>query len=152
MMGYLQSQDRLVDRLSIGPGELQLAVASDADVKHLARVGVFSLIAGRRTLFYRWNGRLRLRLGEDAPIELENSQAHWDCSGDQATFILRRSGTRILYERYSVSPDVLSIGDDPTPFAEAEDFDLFLLVRNVLADPARAARIFRNVDSPGPTR
>jgi hypothetical protein len=144
MVGYIQSQDRAKDRLKIGPDELMLTALLQSEIQQLPLVGSFSVIAGRRTLFYRWNGQLRLRFGADAPIDLNDKELRWECQNDQVRFTLCQTGKELINESYSLSPDIKSIAYDPTPFVEAEDFDFFLFVRNVLSDPARANRIYRN--------
>ena len=100
MVGYLQSKDRVKERLKIGREEVHLTVSSDAEVQKLPLVGSFSVIAGRRALFYRWNGELRLRFGEDPPIELNISEAFWECQGNQAKFTLHQLGSELLNESY----------------------------------------------------
>lgn len=144
MIGYLQSQDRASERLKIGPDEDSLVSASAAETGGLPLLGWFSLIAKERALFYRWNGELRLRIGEAPAISLQGVEAHWSSSDRQAAFTLKRGGRILLHKVYPLSPDVAFINDDPTPFVEAEHFDFFMFIRNVLSDPRRAERFGRN--------
>lgn len=142
-MGYLQSHDRFLERLKMGPDEASLASATEAEAKQLPLIGAFSSINGRRILLYRWDGELTLRVGDEAPIRLTHAEADWTCSNGISVFTLRLRGRQILREEYPLSRDIQWIKGDPTPMVEAEDFDFFLFVRNVLHDPGRAARIYR---------
>lgn len=142
MIGYLQSQDRFKDRLIIGPDERLVRAALESETGHLPIVGSFSYAAGQRVMFYRWDGDLRLRVGDTVPVNLKSVTADWSRSGDLVTFVLRRQGQNILKEVYPLSPDIRSIDGDPTAFVEPEDFDIFMLVRNVLHDHDRADRIY----------
>src|SRR5215467_7821213 len=144
MMGYLQSQDRVVDRLKMGPEEASLASATEAETRHLPLIGIFSSAGGRRVLFYRWDGELSLRVSDGLPIRLGQAEADWTCSNGLCVFTLNLRGRQMLREVYPLSPEIESIEEDPTPMVEAEDFDFFLFVHNVLHDPGRSERIFRN--------
>jgi hypothetical protein len=144
MMGYLQSQDRFVERLKMGPDEGSLASATEAETGHLPLIGIFSSVGGRRVLFYRWDGELSLRVGDELPIRLGQAEAEWTCSNGVCVFTLSLDERQALREVYPLSPEVESIDHDPTPMVEAEDFDLFLFVHNVLHVPGRSERIFRN--------
>ena len=44
---------------------------------------------------------------------------------------------------YAISHELREFHEADTPFAEAEDFDLLLLVTNVLADAERREQVFR---------
>jgi len=144
MIGFLRSHDAWNDCLKIGPDEGSLNAFSGAEIGELPLVGFFSRIAGNRVLFYRWDGKLQLRIGDDAPIDLTNAEVHWNCKGKTATFVLKQADRVLVNKSYPVSPDILNIENDPTPFVEPDHFDLFLFVRNVLRDPPRANRIYRN--------
>src|SRR5215470_6290812 len=144
MVGYLQSQVRFVERLKMGPEETSLAPASEAEARQLPLIGSFSSIGDRRVLFYRWDGDLSLRVGDGPPIRLGQAAAEWTCSNGLCVFTLNLRGRQMLREVYPLSPEIESIDQDPTPMVEAEDFDFFLFVHNVLHDPGRSERIFRN--------
>lgn len=150
MVGYLQSMDCFVERLKMGPDEMVIVKASRPEVERLPLIGWFSMVTDRRVLFYRWGGELRLRVGDATPIRLTGLQADWRSSRGKARFALRDGRTVVLREVHSLSRDIELIDSDPTPFVEPEQFDIFLFVRNVLHDPARMQRVFRNV-SAGPS-
>ena len=146
MIGYLRSRDCYLERLRIGPDESAVSEATEGDTTGLPLLGFFSKMGGRRVLFYRWDGALRLRSGDGLPIDLAGLDAKWSTDGDTVMFTLKRGNDLIWRETYPLSPDIQGIADDPTPMVEAEHFDLFLFVRNVMRDPARANRICRGVE------
>ena len=143
MTGYLQCHHDYRSRLLIGPDETNLVAASERRTRSVPMIGLYATVAGHRTLFYRWNGELRLRWDEGASVGLNDVQADWSQAGGDAIFTLMRGDRSLINARYPLSLDIQRIDVDPTPFVEAEHFDLFLFVANVLRDPARAERIFR---------
>ncbi len=142
MVGYLRSRECFDQLLQIGPTEGDLCFTSTSDVGNLPLLGFFSTEGGRYTLFYRWRGELRLRIQDSPPIVLTDARATWEQCRGVATFTLTSGKTLLWSASYPVDSNILGIADDPTPFVEAEHFDILLLVANVINDPARAKRIF----------
>ena len=142
MKGYLQSTDRAKERLCIGPDESSIAQIAEPVSSELPLVGSYSSVAGERVLFYRWQGVLRLRFGNAAPLSLQGVEADWSACSGLVSFKLKSGDRTILAHSYSGSKELTSLPEDPTPFVEAEDFDFLLFVRNVLSDRARASRIY----------
>jgi len=143
--GYLRSHDRYNDRLRIGPEETTLAPIHAEACAGLPLLGLYTAAGGERLLFYRWEGELRLRFGDLGPIALTECEAAWEASAGESAevqFRLTRGGAAVIERRYPLPESIRDFADDPTPFAEPEDFDLLLLVANVLTDPERASRIF----------
>jgi hypothetical protein len=95
-------------------------------------------------MFYRLNGQLRARFGDDPPIDIERFEVTWAAKNGAAHFMVRRQGRPVLERSYRLSADVEGIEDDPTPFVEAEDFDFLLFITNVVRDLARAKAIYPN--------
>lgn len=143
MKGYLQSIDCASERLEVGPDEHSVVLASAATASILPQIGCYSVAGGDRVLFYRWEGVLRLRVGTAEPILLGGLEAEWSFASGQAVFILKNQERVVFEHAYQASKELATIGDDLTPFIEAEDFDIFLFVRNVLADSRRAERVYR---------
>lgn len=143
MKGYLQSKDRAKDRLCIGPDELAVVQGPESTSSQIPLVGSYSIVAGERVLFYRWQGELRLRFGTAPPISLQGVEADWSVGSGQIDFKLKSGNATIIARTYPVSGELATLDQDPTPFVEAEDFDFLLFVRNVLSDPPRADRIYR---------
>ena len=143
MIGYLQSMDRVQDRLRIGPSESSVTEVTESELKGLPMLGSFSTIRDRRILFYRWSGELRLRVADTPPISLAGAHADWNCDGAMAAFVLKQGERLIWSETYAPNPEIHRLGSDPTPFSEAEDFDILLFISNVLHEPERSSRIYR---------
>lgn len=143
--GYLRSSNDFMDRLRIGPGELDLAPLSAPEANSFPLMGNFSNIAGCRVIFYKWADILRVRFDNDPPIDLMSSDVEWTCLGDEVTFSLLQQGRVPIVKHYSLNKWIINLRDgfDPTAFAEPEDFDILLLIRNVRRDPERASRIWR---------
>ena len=144
MLGWLQSNDRFEDRLRIGPEEGTLTCVSRTECDGPPMIGVFSDSLGERVLFYRWHERLRLRIGSSEAMSLDGCEANWQMvSPEEAQFVLKRDGRVLVDKSYRVDESVLGLETDPTSFAEAEDFDIYQFIANVVTDPERSARIFR---------
>ena len=156
---YLRSLDKFDERLVIGPEELSVTPPDRQDCDGLPLAGVFSILHGERVLFYRWDGVLKLRFDSAVPLNLDDlhlrgTEVRWaglrgTAAAERVHFIVAaRSGETIIERRYPLASEIANVASDPTPFLEAEDFDILLFVSNVVNDRARAARIFQ----PPPTR
>ncbi|MFD8708426.1 hypothetical protein ACFV1W_38590 [Kitasatospora sp. NPDC059648] len=101
--------------------------------------GHYGQLACTRVVFYRGVDGLRIRAGErDIRLDAAAGVRH-RVVGPECVLAVGQD-TEL---RYPVPPEWAGLEDDLTPFAEAEHFDLGLFVANVLAAPARAARIYR---------
>lgn len=105
-------------------------------------VGYYSDAWGEAVAFYRWEGELHLRLGDEV-IGLAVCEASWEAGGGRGHFRLMRGGEVVAEREYALSQRLLEFREGDTAFAEAEDFDLLLLVANVLGDAGRRERLFR---------
>jgi hypothetical protein len=146
--GYIQSQDRFNECVIVGPAEDNLRLATKttnkSDLDQLPLIGFCGNTGGHRAFLYRWQGELRIRVDDGLPIPVtDDLSVLWVRSGNQVRFALMQNGNAIIDFHYLQSEDLSNIKDDPTPFVEAEDFDFFLLIRNVLTDPGRKDRMFR---------
>jgi hypothetical protein len=52
------------------------------------------------------------------------------------------AATRCFTLEYKLQEPIVALEDDPTPFAEPEDFDFGLVVANVANDEGRRSRIY----------
>ncbi len=105
--------------------------------------GSFSQIYDGTAYFYRWGNELVFRFGEAAPIRLSTATTRWSAIGKTAHFVIS-DDSNIQWEiKYTLTPYVLNIEDDPTAFAEAEDFDFFLFIHSVMSSPPRREQIYR---------
>ena len=60
-----------------------------------------------------------------------------------------RTGDTVASLEYALPEPIVPPENDPTPFADAEDFDFGLFLANVASDPGRRDRIYREVDRAG---
>jgi hypothetical protein len=105
--------------------------------------GLYADLDGETAVFYRGDdGQLRLRVGDVVcPFGADPGGFTWSSDrGRSAIAIQNAKGERIDVQ-YDV-PDWPPPSLDLTPFIEREHFDFGLFVRNVLADPARAQRLY----------
>lgn len=91
--------------------------------------GVFGELGPMQMVFYRDGARLVLRVGERViDLEDEHVGAQWQQVDNRTTrLVVTVSGTVVCDVHYPAVPP---------------DFDLGMLIRDVLADPVRRTRIF----------
>lgn len=102
--------------------------------------GWFSDLGHVSVLLYREDGGLWLGVGEER-FDLTGDSGivvRWQRGASTALLSITR-GEEQCVVRYPVGPVVSA--DDPTPFAEDEDFDFGLFVANVLSDAERLERV-----------
>ena len=93
--------------------------------------GAFLNLSGGRVVFYRHDGSLWLRISDTVRnLEDPTIGVRWNSSGEVATLELLDRGNCVALAAYPPSND--GGADDPTPFADLEDLDFGLFVRNVL--------------------
>ncbi|MFK0256293.1 hypothetical protein [Streptomyces sp. NPDC090445] len=110
--------------------------AAGPDVSSGSR-GCFGRLGEILAVLYRVDGVLRLRLG-DRDMVLTGDLAARHERGESINNLT--VGTlRIAYPRPVEELDE----DDPTAFAEPEDFDMGLFLANILNDPDRCDRTYR---------
>jgi hypothetical protein len=146
--GYIQSRNRFDECVVVGSSENDLHVVSkkrdQAQLDRLPLIGFYGETGGHKGCLYRWQGELRVRIDDGLPIPvIRTLSVSLVRSGREARFSLHKSGDAIVSFQYQLPSDVVNIEDDPTPCIEAEDFDFFLFIRNVLTDPSRQDRMFR---------
>lgn len=106
--------------------------------------GHFAVLSGAATILYRFDGALWLRLGDHAR---DLDQPHVDVTlrrqGKRRALRLLEHGRIVGEATYTVH--VSSADWASTAFARPEHWDFGEFVVNVLTDPGRRARIFREV-------
>ncbi len=107
---------------SPGPGEI---------------AGHFGRLGDTLAVLYRADGSLRLLLGDQDIVVTAGLEVRHERG--VAVNSLTVGTRRIEYPRPADELDE----DDPTAFAEPEDFDLGLFLANVLGDPERCDRMYR---------
>ncbi len=107
--------------------------------------GHYGGLAGTRVVLYREAEGLVLRIG-DRRVRLDGAgEIRHEVVGAACTLTVGPGdgSAPALELRYPVPPEWELLADDVTAFAEAENFDLGLLIANIAHDPARAARMYR---------
>ncbi|MCX5303231.1 hypothetical protein OG304_07165 [Streptomyces sp. NBC_00160] len=88
-------------------------------------------------VFYRYEEDLRLRIG-DQEIELGSSpEAQHERLEDRCRLTIGRTSVD-----YTAPAVLIDPSEDPTPFAEPEDFDFGLFVVSVLRSPSRRTALY----------
>ncbi len=76
-------------------------------------------------------------------IEIDNeTESHLKRVGNELVFTLSKNGAILFEQSHKQIKSIMPIQDDPTPFVDAEDFDLRILIHNVLTEKGRRDRIF----------
>ena len=123
MLGYLQSKDRFDHKIGIGRDETTLLRVPDSELRGCPLLGTFATVDGHLVLLYRWEGDLRLRMGLEPPIILRGLTSIWTHDDLRGTFKLFDRGLKIFEYSYRLTDDFLQSREDPTAFADQEDFD-----------------------------
>jgi hypothetical protein len=114
--------------------------------------GRFSFVEGALVVFYRDNGVLKLRIGDEEHVIDEETSSRIDKGRNRLIASLRRSrrhnqflltqnGETVMTFNYQ-APETSNIPFDPTPFVEEEDFDFMLFIHHVLDDSPRRKDIW----------
>jgi hypothetical protein len=102
--------------------------------------GHFAELGGHVLVFYRADGgELRLAAAGRS-LRADASTVRWSEANGEHTLSVNEPGQPPLELRYR--GDAFD-EDDPTPFAEPEDWDFGRFVAGVVDDPDRAAQIYR---------
>ena len=141
---WLQSKDRFSEGCVLNADESVGSIMPKAELAATGSpCGTVARIEGDVALFYRWQGMLTFRLGQAQPIRLVNVVTKWSANGKRGRFFIQNAQGVVFDKGFALSPDALNIDNDPTAFAEAEDFDFLLFVHNVQSSPERRELIYR---------
>lgn len=123
-------------------GELkEFRRSSSDDPPHSAARGAFMSTPDGSVVFYRHHDFLWLRIGEVVrAFDDARREARWRSASEKSTLELLDRGVTVASVQYAPSPG--GEDDDPTSFAEREDWDFGLFVKNVLENEGRSRRIF----------
>lgn len=108
--------------------------------------GHYARLSGVLAVLYRLDACLWLRIGEVARNldEVGVVVGWWHVQGDSTLELMER-GAVVAEVHYRPCPGGGS--EDPTPFAESEDWDFGLFVKNVLGNEGRRSRIYGGAPS-----
>lgn len=103
--------------------------------------GEFITSRGGSAVFYRHHELLWLRIGEVVrAFDGDGCEVQWRRAFGRATLDLLDRGVSVASVQYAPGPG--GEDDDPTPFADQEDWDFGLFVKNVLENEGRSRRVF----------
>jgi hypothetical protein len=108
--------------------------------------GHYGWLGDTLVLFYRNREALLLRIGASiAPIDNTTSITYNRVKDRRVLEVIdKATGAIAARLEYTLPKPVVAPEDDPTPFAEPEDFDFGLFISNIANDPQRRSRIYRN--------
>ncbi len=135
--------------LSFFDPETYRLVSTDEKYDYSKKIsGLYSNVNDELIVFYRRNGRLNLLLNncfydfDQLQINVVNRKktvVGYELRWEREVEITLRD--QIIY-KYGYSNFCQEFVDDPTPFMDPEDFDFYLLLRNVSKDAPRKERFF----------
>ena len=104
--------------------------------------GLSQKIGKSRLTIFRHKNRLNLMF-KNQLIELnEKIESELKRIGTDLVLTLKQDGKIVFDHKHKQIKSAIPIEDDPTPFLEAEDFDLRILIHNVLTYKGRSEKIF----------
>lgn len=104
--------------------------------------GLSQKIGKTRLTIFRHKNRLNLMFQNEL-IELnEKIESELKRIKTDLLLTLKRDGKIVFENKHKQIKSVIPIEEDPTPFVDAEDFDLRILIHNVLTEKERKDRIF----------
>jgi hypothetical protein len=105
--------------------------------------GLSQKFGNSRLTIFRYRNRLNVMF-ENQLIELnEKIESELKQIGMDLILTLKQDGKILLEHKHKQIKSVIPIENDSTPFVEAEDFDLRILIHNVLTANGRSERIFK---------
>ena len=105
--------------------------------------GLSQKIGKTRLTIFRHKNRLNL-IFKNELIELNDKIAsELKRVGTNLVLTLKRDGKIEFEHKHKQIKSIIPIEEDSTPFVDAEDFDLRILIHNVLTDNGRSERIFK---------
>ena len=105
--------------------------------------GLSQKIGKTRLTIFRHKNRLNL-IFKNELIELNDKIAsELKRIGTNLVLTLKRDGKIVFEHKHKQIKSIIPIEEDSTPFVDAEDFDLRILIHNVLTDNGRSERIFK---------
>ena len=132
-----------VRRLDPATGALTPTEASDrrsSDTVH----GHYGLLGDTLVLLYRSGPSLLLHIGGTVVAVDGSTSIGHERVGDRGVLEVAETATGAVAAHldYALPEPVVAPEDDPTPFAEAEDFDFGLFIANVANDARRRTSIY----------
>ena len=104
--------------------------------------GFSQRIGTSRITIFKYKNQLQLLL-KGQLIEInEFTESELTIIEDKLKLSIKYNGKSVFEQIHKQVKSIISLENDPTPFVEAEDFDLRILIHSVLNDSERQKRIF----------
>lgn len=141
----LQSKDEFDQFMELDPGTGEYRFLSRKQYSELEAMplsGGYSVVDGTIVCLYRTAGFLYLRIGEQEFQVTDDVTSILAREKQFRLFQLVQNGNVLVKFSYHSPVDEGLLRIDPTPFVDAEDFDFFLFVHNVLLQDGRRNRVY----------
>lgn len=124
-----------VDTLSINWEKTQ-------SLNNIGYSGYSQKIGNQRLTIFKYKNKLNF-LNKKQLIEIHaETESHLKLVGSNLVFSIVKNGAILFEQSHKQIESIIPIKDDPTPFVEAEDFDLRILIHKVHTEKGRRDRIF----------
>jgi hypothetical protein len=138
---YVRSHDRFIRYGLFDPDSGSLETRTRAPSREPDQVveGHFASLAGEMVIFYRKDAYLYVGCGGNR-WPADEATIRWEPERGHSRFAVVEGDREVFALTYSMDfpgPELV------TSFSEPEDWDFGLFIYNVVNDPARAARIYR---------
>ena len=143
----LQSNDRFDEIAQFDPVTGNYRLLSKKANRELVTgpiSGGYSLVGQALLALYRKNEDLFVWIDNREFLVSDTVSSALIEEGDQKIFRLLDNERPIATFKYSPPVSEIPRGLDPTPFVEEEDFDFGLFLHNVLTEPGRRKRVYRD--------
>ncbi len=139
----IESHDRFGDVARYEPESDRFVEFRRGEVVEEQLAGHYARLGGELAVFYRDGGVLWLRIGDQVRrVGDGGAVVRWENSEGRSRFGILDGGEEVAGVEYPSPVRGSGPVNDPTPFAETEDWDFGLFVQRVLADDARRLRIY----------
>lgn len=106
--------------------------------------GISQKIGKIRMTTFRYENQLYFLAGNKLMEINEGTGSEIKTIGGKLLFALKQNGVIVFEQTQKQMKSIIPMENDPTPFIEAEDFDIRIFINNVLNEKNRRNRIFIN--------
>lgn len=143
MLLQSHSEFNVLGSLDISSGKLAISFRTEHPESSFACIsGTFGSVGKMQICVYRDNGIMYLQVAKQR-IPLREVRAEIRQNGSSRTLLLWKENTLLWSSKYFAGPPFLT-DDDPTAFAEEEDFDFAIFLANVCSSRSRQERMYRH--------
>uniref|UniRef100_UPI004047C5AA hypothetical protein n=1 Tax=Roseivirga sp. TaxID=1964215 RepID=UPI004047C5AA len=104
--------------------------------------GLSQKIGKSRLTFFRYKSQLYFLSKDQLFLIDKATESNLIKERNELVFNLTKNGERVFENKHRQIKSIIPIENDPTPMVEQEDFDIRMLIYNVLLEHDRRDRIF----------